>query len=304
MKKAFSLLFIILSLLAFKNFAFAQQEVDACFNFLNARDYKRAIEAGRAAVQKYPNNPVAHFCLGVSYITIGEFKLALEYMKRAESLSSDKKDLMHIYTWIGLIYDGMGSLDEALVYYIVSLILAIDLGDRRVQATILNNIANIYEKKDELDKALVYYEESLRLETDKKEKATTYNNIAIIYVNKGDYQKGVEYFQKAIEINERYGDYHRASQIKLNLGDTYRKMKDYEKAEKYISEGLKGVKRVGDKYWEAVAYHYLGWLYRDKGNKKTAKDYFTRAYNLYKSIGAEGNAEEVLSYIRELEKKK
>jgi hypothetical protein len=36
MKKAFSLLFIILSLLAFKNFAFAQPEVDACFNFLKA----------------------------------------------------------------------------------------------------------------------------------------------------------------------------------------------------------------------------------------------------------------------------
>ncbi len=81
-------------------------------------------------------------------------------------------------------------------------------------------------------------------------------------------------------------------------------MKDYEKAEKYLSEGLEGVKKVGDKYGEAVAYYYLGWLYIDKGDKKTAKDYFTRAYNLFKSIGAEGNAEEVLSAIRELEKKK
>jgi hypothetical protein len=34
MRKALSLLFIILSLLAFKNFAFAQPEVDACYNFL------------------------------------------------------------------------------------------------------------------------------------------------------------------------------------------------------------------------------------------------------------------------------
>ncbi len=304
MKKAFSLLFIILSFLAFKNFAFAQPEVDACFTLYQAGNYKRAIEAGKSAVQKYPNNIYAHFCLGVSYITIGEFKLALEHMKRAESLSSDKKSLMHIYTWIGLIYSGMGYLDDALLYYGRSLSLARDLGDKSMQATILNNIANIYEKKDELDKALGYYEESLRLETDEKEKATTYNNIAIIYVNKGDYQKAVEYFQKAIEIKERYGDYHIASQIKLNLGETYRKMKDYEKAEKYILEGLKGVKRVGDKYWEATGYTYLGWLYRDKGNKKPAKDYLTRAYKLYKSIGAEGNAEEVLSYIRGLEEKK
>jgi tetratricopeptide (TPR) repeat protein len=114
----------------------------------------------------------------------------------------------------------------------------------------------------------------------------------------------VEYYQKAIEIGERYGDYHGVSQLKLNLGDTYRKMKDYEKAEKYILEGLEGVKKVGDKYWEAGGYRYLGWLYRDKGEKKTAKDYLTRAYNLFKSLGAERDALDALLSLQELEKKK
>jgi len=287
-------------------FAFAQPEVDACYNFRKAGDYRRAIEAGKRAVQKYPNNnnKDAHYCLGASYRIVGEFKLALEHMKRAESLTSDKEDLMDIYNQIGIIYEKMGYLDDALLYFSRSLSLARDLGDKSMQASVLNNIALIYDNKGELDKALEYYEESLRLETDEKEKATTYNNIAVIYYQKGDYQKAVEYFQKAIEIEERYGDYHGASQTKLNLGDTYRRMKDYEKAEKYILEGLEGVRKVGDKYWEAVGYYVLGWLYRDKGDKKTAKDYLTRAYNLFKSIGAEGNAEEVLSNIRELEKKR
>jgi tetratricopeptide (TPR) repeat protein len=81
-------------------------------------------------------------------------------------------------------------------------------------------------------------------------------------------------------------------------------MKDYEKAEKYILEGLEGVKKVGDKYWEAVGYGYLGLLYKDKGDKKTAKDYLTRAYDLLKSIGAERDAEGVLSEIQKLEEKK
>ncbi len=304
MKKSFSLLFIILSLLAFKNFAFAQPEVIACYNFYQARDYRRAIEAGRAAVQKYPNNIDAHYCLGLSYRMVGEFKLALEHMKRAESLTSNKEALMYIYNQTGIIYEKMGYLDDALLYYSRSLGLARDLGNKSMQANILNNIASIYRYKGELDKALGYLEESLWLQTDEKAKATTYNNIATIYDKKGDYQKAVEYFQKAIEISERYGDYHGASMRKLNLGNTYRNMKDYEKAEKYISEGLEGVRKVGDKYWEATGYKYLGWLYEDKGDKKTAKDYFIRAYNLFKSIGAERDAEKVLSYIRELENKR
>ncbi len=304
MKKDFSLLFIILSLLAFKNFAFAQPEVDACYNFLDAGDYRRAIEAGKVAVQKYPNSLNAHYCLGRSYRIVGEFKLALEHMKKAESLTSDKKDLMYIYNQIGLIYERMGYLDDALFYFSRSLSLARDLGNKSMQASVLNNIAVIYDNKGELDKALGYFEESSRLKTDEKEKAITYNNIALIYDKKGNYQKAVEYLQKAIEIDERYGDYHGVSTSKLNLGDTYRKMKDYEKAEKYILEGLEGVRKVGDKYGEAVAYYYLGLLYRDKGDKKTAKDYLTRAYDLFKSIGAEGNAIGVLSDIRELEEKK
>jgi tetratricopeptide (TPR) repeat protein len=304
MKRAINLLFIILSLLAFKNFAFAQPEVDACYNFRKAGDYRRAIEAGKVAVEKYPNNIDAHYCLGTSYGTVGEFKLALEHMKRAESLTSDKKDLMYIYNQIGIIYKKMGYLDDALLYYNRSLSLARDLGNKSAQASVLNNIAGIYSDKGELDKALGFYEESLRLQTDQKEKAATYNNIAVIYDKKGDYQRAVEYFQKAIEISERYGYYHGASVGKLNLGNTYRKMKDYEKAEKYLSEGLEGVKKVGDKYWEAVGYYVLGLLYIDKGDKKTAKDYFTRAYDLLKSIGAEMDAEKVLSNIRELEKQR
>jgi tetratricopeptide (TPR) repeat protein len=302
MKKAF--IFIILSLLAFKDFAFAQQEVDACYNFYDAGDYRRAIEAGRRAVQKYPNNLKAHYCLGISYSSVGEFKLALEHMKKAESLTSDKEILMYIYGWIGLIYERMGYLDDALLYSSRSLSLARGMENKSMQVSALNNIAGIYYKKGELDKALGYFEESLRLETDEKEKATTYNNIAIIYGNKGDYQKAVEYFQKAIETGERYGDYHGVSVRKLNLGELYRRMKDYEKAEKYLLEGLEGVRKVGDKYWEATGYGYIGLLYRDMGAKKTAKDYLMRAYNLFKSIGAERNAEIVLSNIRELEKKR
>jgi tetratricopeptide (TPR) repeat protein len=146
----------------------------------------------------------------------------------------------------------------------------------------------IYDNKGELDKALDYYEESLRLKTDEKEKATTYNNIALIYGKKGELSKGCGILPKGDRNKRKVWRLSRASQWKLNLGNTYRKMKDYEKAEKYLLEGLEGVKKVGDKYWEATGYQYLGWLYRDKGDKKTAKDYLTRAYDLFKSIGAEG----------------
>jgi tetratricopeptide (TPR) repeat protein len=304
MKKALTIFFLLLSLLAFKNIAYAETPIDACFNFIEAGDYKRAIEAGKLAVKKYPTNSDAYYCLGFAYLNLGELKLAYENMKKAESLTSNKEELMYIYNQIGQILYSMGYLDDALLYYSRSLSLAKDLGNTDMKASILNNIAAIYDNKGELDKALSYYEESLNLETNEKEKAPTYNNIAFIYYKKGDYQKSVEYFQKAIEIAEKYGDYHVAYISKLNLGEIIREMKDYENVEKYLSEGLEGVKKVGDKYWEATGCRYSGWILKDKGHKKEAKEYYNFAYKLYKSIGAKEKADGVLNDMKELDKLK
>jgi len=285
-----------------KNIAYAKREVDACLTFIDVGDYKRAIEVGKIAVKKYPMDSLAYSCLGSAYYKVGEFKLALENMKKAESLTSNKKHLMDIYNTMGLILDSMGSLDDALLYYSRSLSLAKDLVDTKMQAVLLNNIAGIYGKKGELDKALIYYEESLSLTTNEKDKAPTYNNMAIIYYVKGDWQKAIKYYQKVVEIFEKYGDYHSVSIVKLNIGEVYRRIGDYKNAEKYLFEGLEGVKKVGDKLGEATGYGSLGFFYKDKGDKKTAREYLIRAYNLYKSIGAEKEAQGILEEIKELDK--
>jgi len=304
MRKSLNIIFFLLSLLAFINIAYAQPEIDACWNFNKAGDYKRAVEAGQSAIKKYPKNSDAYFCLGVAYYNAGELNLAYDNMKKAESLTNNKEDLMYIYIWTGSILKGMGKLDDALLYYSRSLSLAKDLGNTAMQASMLSRIAHIYYMKGDLDKALSYYEESLSLKINEKDKASAYNSIANVYNKKGDYQKAVEYLQKAIEIDEKYGDYHKASIHKLILGATYREMKDYENAEKYLSEGLEGVKKIGDKYWEAVGHNYFGWFYRDKGDKKTTRKYFDREYDLFKSIGVDGYAKGVLNDIKELDESK
>jgi tetratricopeptide (TPR) repeat protein len=262
MKKALAIFFLLLSLLAFKNIAYAETPIDACINFIKAEDYKRAIEVGKLAVKKYPKNPKAYFCLGVAYYNIGELKSAYENMKKAESLTNKKEDLMHIYNKIGLILYKMNNLDDALLYQNKSLSLAKELNDTKGQATALKGIASIYLGKRELDKAVNYYNQSLNLQTDEKEKANIYLTIAAILLIKGDYQKTFENLQKAIEMFEKSGDYRHASMVKLDLGAFYIRVKDYNNAEKYITEGLEGVKKAGDKYWEAMGYKFFGETYQ------------------------------------------
>jgi tetratricopeptide (TPR) repeat protein len=282
--------------------SYAQNGIEECAYYLKTGDYQRAIEAGQRAVELYPQNVDAYFCLGKAYYETGQIDLAIDNLKKAESYATKDYNLMFIYNHLGNNYEKKGDLDNALFYHSKSLNLAKKLGNREMEATELNNIAVIFHDKGDLDKALEYYKESLRLKTDEKDKDSNYNNIAYIYIDKGDYKSAIEYFKKALEIDERYGDYHASGIIMLNLGDTYRKVKDFKSAYYYLSEGLKRVQKVGDKYWEGTGFKYLGWYFRDKGDIKSAREYLNSAYEIFKSIGAEGSASIVLKDLSELDK--
>lgn len=299
MKQLFLSLFFFF---AFIGISFAQQEINNCFNYRKAGDYQRAIDAGKKAVNLYPKNMDAHYCLGDSYRLVGEFNLAIQSMKEAERLTVErltvrKNELTRIYNRMGLIFERLGDLDNALFYNSKYLNLAKELGDKRGEDAALSNIAGIFYRKGEIDKALSYHEESLRVNTDEEDKSSTYNDIALIYCKKGDYQKAIPHLKKAVEIDERYGNYHGLAITLLNLGDTYRNAKDFKQAEENLQEGLKRILKVGDKYGEAIAYKYLGALYRDKGNIKNAKEYLTKAYNLFELIGAKAESQDALSLI-------
>jgi len=302
-KKLKILLCLMFFFLFFPFGVHAQTEIDKCFNYLNAQDYKRAIEAGKSAVMLYPRNASAYRCLGKAYYRVGEFKLALSAMKEAERLATTKSDLMYVYNLLGKIYAAMADFDNAFLYYSRCLNIAKEIGERNAEASMLNDIANIFQIIGEYDKALKYYEESLKLQNDEREKAATYNNIAVLYSTKGDFNKSIEYRKKAIEICERYGDYHGLARALINLGETYRRIKDFANAKTYLFKGLNLIKKINDKNWEAMAYMSLGWLYKDIGNKKLAREYLLKAYNIFKSIGAEKISLAILYELKALEEK-
>jgi len=228
MKKTLGALFLLIVFLVvfdelFNSHSHVKTPIEECRTFNDDKDYERAIESGKLAIEKYPDNSDAYRCLGTAYYNAGELNLAYENMKKVESLTNDKRSLIDVYKQIGEILHKMGRLDDAVSYYDKALKVIEDLeikslndkdpndivnrfyedlmeGDR---IKILNSIALIYEEKGQLDKALNYYRESLNSTVDKKEKATIYKYIARIYDKKGDRQKAVEYMRKAIELNKK-----------------------------------------------------------------------------------------------------
>ena len=199
MKKALGS-FVLFSILATGIMAYVEPEIATC-EYYNARSLcESAIESGKLAVKKYPKNLTAYYCLAEAYSCAEDFKLAIETMKKAESVAKNKKDLIDFYIKIGDLFKDAGKFDDALLYYNKSLGLAVDLKNLSKQVQILNIIAVMYESKGDLDKALSYYEKSLNLPISEKEKASVYNNIADTYYRKNQFDKALSYLEKSLDL--------------------------------------------------------------------------------------------------------
>ena len=302
-KKIFLVVILIFIFVGLFYIFYLENETYDCFDYIDTKDYQKAIETGKKVLKLDPENVDAYICLGKAYYETGQIDLAIDILKKAETYATEDEDSMIIYNLLGLNYTTKGDLDTALSYSSKSLRLAKKLGDRESETKSLNNVALIFYYKGELDKALEYFKESLRSTTDEKNKSFIYNNIALIYLNKGDYKRAIEYFKKAIEIDEKYGDYEESGSAMINLGNTYRKIKDFKNAYYYLSEGLKRAEKIGNKYWEGMGLASLGLYFADKRDITSAKEYLNRAYEIFKSIGAEKDASDVLKILSKLEEK-
>jgi len=287
MKKYFLVLVLVLSLSSVAN----ANEIEKCFNYIDSQNYQLALQAGQNAVRIYPLSAEAHECLGETYENLGYFNLSIKELKTAEKLTNNKADLGAIYSFIGLNYDNLGDLNNALLYYDRCLKIAKDLNNQEGESEMLNSIASIYQDQGNYDKALEYLNKSLQLTTKPSIIATIYNNIALVYSDKGDNNKAVEYLKKAIEFDQKAGDYRGTAIGMQNLGNTYTELKNFSEAQYYLQKGLLMMQKLGDKYGEAFGYRFFGKLYLAQNKKTLSKEYFTKAYNLFKAIGDNSDAQ-------------
>lgn len=301
-RRFFLLVIVFVLIFVYSSKVLASTEINKCLDYLEAKDYKRAIEFGKRAVELYSKSFESFFCLGKAYFETGEFQLALSNFKEAERLAITKNQLMLAYGMIGRAKQALGDLDDALSYFQKSLNLARELGDTKSESSLVGDIASIFYDKGEFDKALEYFEISLKLAKDERDKGVIYNNIALVYINKGEYVKAIEYLIKSVEICKRYGDKHGFARTLVNLGQAFIFVKQFDLAETCLFDGLKILQEMNDKYWEAEAYGNLGVLYFLKGNISRAEVYLKKAYDIFKSIGVEKEAEVVLDALNKLSK--
>lgn len=261
-----------------------------CWDAYAKQNFDAAINAASASVWRNSKLSEGNHCLGRAYRDKGEYAKALIHFHRLE-LMWDGIDNGQPFAQSALssLYNSLGQSDLALDYGNKALNEWRRLGNKKNEATLLNNIALIYNNQGDKRRAITYYEQALALKDNDADKASTWNNLASIYAAEGDYPKAIATQQKALAAYRSAGNRLNTAITQLNLGNTYRHAKDYPQSEQQLLEGLKAVQQLGAKNWEITAYQYLAWLREDQGKMDEYLDYLRKGLALAQATGNQAN---------------
>ena len=137
-------------------------------------------------------------------------------------------------------------------------------------------------------KAIEKYIEALplwRTAGDRKEEATTLNEIGGTYWQLGENQKALEYHSQALSLRRMIGDRHGEAQSLHNVGVDYWQLGDSQKALEYYYNALPLRRLVADREGEAITLSAIGTAYSNLGKLHEALDYFHQSLALYRTVG-------------------
>ena len=253
---------------------------------------------------RYTSLSIAVFLLcGVSGVVDSNRVLAKDdLLKIAQSPAATKENAERVFDEGMKLYQqgSAESLRQAIQKSQEARLLYRAVGDRRGEATTLNNIGRVYSALGEKQKALDYYNEALpilRAVGDRGGEATTLNNIGRVYSALGEKQKALDFFNQALPILRAVGDRRGEATTLNNIGLVYSALGEKQKALDYYNQALPIFRAVGDRGGEATTLNNIGRVYSALGEKQKALDFYNQALPIFRAAGDRGGEATTLNNI-------
>jgi tetratricopeptide (TPR) repeat protein len=165
---------------------------------------------------------------------------------------------------------------NAMDCYIKALNIGKPLGNRELDASLINNLANIYSDEKHYDKALDYYRQFMdvarELKSGKRE-VIGLVNIGTVYTELGQLDKAIESGRQALEIGKRDGIDYFIPIILNNLGVAYNKKGQADSALYYFRQSIALADRSGNNDAKASSLEEIGKVYLARGDYANTEKY-------------------------------
>lgn len=205
--------------------------------------------------------------IGYYYITFDLAQSLQNYRNALELEGDSSKEKVNTLRKMGNAYFHHMIYEKALEYYLQSLKVSTDIGDRAGMAASFGNMGNVYAREGDLSG------------------------------NRSDYEKSIEFQTKAMEIRKALGDYDNLNNCILNIGNAYMGLGQEETALQNYQSALKRYEESEDhggidlaRINIAEAYLALGNKTHNKSDYEKAKEYFLERLSFYKDVNSQTRA--------------
>jgi tetratricopeptide (TPR) repeat protein len=183
-----------------------------------------------------------------------------------------------------------GQLDQAIEIGKQALDVATKFKIKRLRAICFNNLGEFYRMKSDYKIAIEYYIKSLKIKEeagDRKGMGYTYHNIGNTYSRLNRHKEAVENFEKALNLREEVGHKKGMADTYSNMGASLISLGQDEKALRLYNNSIKIQRELGDSTGVANDLNKIAMYYEKIGNYNLALDFYKQAEKIYDNSGDE-----------------
>jgi tetratricopeptide (TPR) repeat protein len=196
--------------------------------------------------------------------------------------------LAYVYHHLGWVAQDLGNLDDAKEWYLKSLTINEELGERLRMAANYHHLGWVAEDRGHLNDAEEWHLKSLAIEEELNNRpgiATSYHHLGINAQMRMDPDKAEDWFLKALTINEELGN---RLEIALNynhLGIVAQMREDPDEAEEWYLKFLTISEELGDRPRIATSYYQLGRVAQDRKHLDDAQEWYLKSLTIDEELG-------------------
>ena len=185
-----------------------------------------------------------------------------------------------------------GDLKKAKVYYKDALNIFKEVGDKRGEVKIFNNLGIVSEEENLYDEAMSYYRKSLLILKasgyneieDRKDEVALLGNIGHLFEVSIDLDSAVFYYGKAYELAREIEYLRGEADVLHNIGNIYHRMSEYDSAKKYYETSKRIFEAMGNRKGVADNLGKLGAVERKQGHYGEAILLLDQALKYFKNL--------------------
>jgi two-component system, NarL family, sensor kinase len=189
---------------------------------------------------------------------------------------------------IGVAYQGMSELDQALVHFLAAYDAYSRTGNQANLSKILNNIGVIYRNQKKYDRAEETYHNALQLKTALRDSlgiAATCQNLASLYSITGRQKEAIEYLEKATALYTQFGKQEDVAGCQSLLGQIYFNFGQVAAAKTALLRAMDFYQQRPSIEYAASTCLLLGKISTDEKDYSLAEKYFREGIAVARQAG-------------------